>query len=103
LAVKAARISAEHKGIGLHGVSHFLKGFTAKAMSDFSQCHSLRVSQPQRYPELSFEDPVFGSKILLSQQQFLVHCPGDIGQYAYPVHDHSPPLTRIYHPILSLN
>ena len=53
-----------HDGVGLRGISHILKGFTAKAMRDFSECHSLRVSEPQRGFELSFEDPVFGSKIL---------------------------------------
>jgi hypothetical protein len=37
---------------------------------------------------LSFEDPVFGSKILITQKEFLVHCPGDIGQYARSIRNY---------------
>jgi hypothetical protein len=55
------------EGVGLHDISDILKGFTAKAMSDFSECHSLRISEPQRVLELSFEDSVFGNQILISQ------------------------------------
>ena len=58
----------------------------AKTMRDFSECNPLRVSEPQRGLELGFEEPVFGSKILIPQEQFLVYCPGDVGQYARPIH-----------------
>ena len=37
---------------------------------------------------LLFEDLVFGGKILITHRKFLVHCPGDMGQNAYPIHNH---------------
>jgi hypothetical protein len=55
-------------------------------MRDFSESHPLRVSEPQRGLELSFEDPVFGDKILITQKEFLVHCPGNVGQNTRPIH-----------------
>jgi len=38
--------------------------------------------------KLIFEDPVFGNKILIAQKEFLVHGPGDIGQYPHRIHKH---------------
>ncbi|MEA2079537.1 MAG: hypothetical protein U9P00_06700 [Pseudomonadota bacterium] len=77
-----------HDGVGLRGISHIIEGFMTKAMSDFSECNPLRVSEPQRRLELSFEYPVFGGKILVTQKKFLVHCSSDICQYACPIHNH---------------
>jgi len=58
-------------------------------MCDFSERHPLRVSEPQPGLELSFKDPVFGSKILITQKEFLVHCSGNVGQNTYPIHNNS--------------
>ena len=43
--------------------------------------------EPQRGLELSFKDPVFGSKILITQKEFLVHRPGNVGQNTHPIHN----------------
>ena len=74
--------------IGLCGIGYIPKGFTAKAMGDFSKCNPFPVSESQRHLELGFEDPVFGSKILITQKEFLVHCPSGIGQYACLIHNY---------------
>jgi hypothetical protein len=71
---------------GFHNISHLLKGFATKAMSNFCECKPLCVSEPQPGLDLSFQDPVFCRKILISQKKFLVHCPSDIGQYTHPPH-----------------
>ena len=62
LSLHAGVAARAHDGVGLCGISHILKGFTAKAMRDFSVCHPLRVSEPQRGLELRLEDPVFSDK-----------------------------------------
>ena len=69
-----------------HYIGHIFKGFTAKAIRDYSESHPLHVSEPQRGLELRFEDPVFGDKIPITQKEFLVHCPGYVGQNTHPPH-----------------
>jgi len=63
--VKTQLSIAAQDTVGLCGVGHTLKRFTAKAMGDFCECHPLPISEPQRRLELSFENPVFGSNILI--------------------------------------
>ena len=65
----------------------FIRAHMSKAMSDFSESHPLRVSEAQPGLELRFEDPVFGGKILVTQKEFLVHCPGNVGQNTHPIHN----------------
>jgi hypothetical protein len=59
---------------------------TARTMPDFSKCNPLRISEPQRGLQLSFEDPVFAHKLPITQKELLVHCPSDVGQHALPIH-----------------
>jgi len=59
---------------------------SSKAMGDFSECHALRIREPQQDLDLSFENPVFSNKILITQKELLVHCPGNVGQDARPIH-----------------
>ncbi len=55
-------------------------------MSDFSEFNPIRVGELQPGLELGFEDPVFSNKLLISQKEFLVHCPGNVGQNTHPIH-----------------
>jgi hypothetical protein len=71
-------------------------------MRDFSECHPLRVREPQPDLDLSFENPVFGNKILITQKELLVHSPGNVGQNARPIHKCPPPPIRINPPIIGL-
>jgi hypothetical protein len=44
--------------------------------------------------QLSLQDPIFGSQVLIAQKQFLVHGPGNVGQDACPLHKFAPSAHR---------
>ena len=56
-------------------------------MTDFAERGSLGVRKLQPSFQLGFEDAVFRSQIFIPRQQFLVHCPRDVGQDARPIHN----------------
>ena len=75
-------------------------GFTTEPIRDYSTCNPLCISEPQSGPELSFQYPVFSSKILITQKNFLVHCPRNVGQNAHPIrnipHNRLQLISRLY-------
>lgn len=75
-----------HDGVGFHYIGYFLKGLTTEAMSNFSECSTLSVGEPYRGLELGFQDPVLCNEVLVTQKEFLIHCPCDVGQYTQRIH-----------------
>src|SRR6266511_4131791 len=55
-------------------------------MTDLAERGSLSVRELQPPLQLCLQDAVFGGQIFISQQQLLVHRPGDVGQDARPIH-----------------
>src|SRR6266508_1140794 len=58
-------------------------------MTDLAERGSLGIRELQPPLQLCFQDAVFGGQIFISQQQLLVHRPGDVGQDARPIHSSS--------------
>jgi hypothetical protein len=56
-------------------------------MTNLTEPGSLGVREPHPSLQLGLQDPVFGSQILVLQQQFLVHRPRDVGQHARELHE----------------
>ena len=62
----------------------------AQAMSNFPKRSPLYVGESLAGVQLCFENVVVGNEIFITQQKFLVHCSGDLGQEAQPIHKHLP-------------
>jgi hypothetical protein len=54
--------------------------------ADLGQCLLFGVGQEQTPLDLFPQNAVFGSQVLIAQQQFLVYRPRDVGQDTRPIH-----------------
>jgi hypothetical protein len=69
---------------GLATQATFL-GFASESFADLSQRATLRIRQAQPCWQVRAENAVLRRQVLVLQEQFLVHQPGDIRQQTSPL------------------
>src|SRR5260221_2855727 len=68
--------------IGLGRCRHVLQSLSTQAVSDLGQCRLFSFRKQQPTLDLTSQDAVLRRQIFVSQQEFLIHCSGDIGEQA---------------------
>src|SRR5258706_12927804 len=72
--------------IGLGRCRHVLQSLSTQAVSDLGQCRLFSFRKQQPTLDLTSQDPVLRRQIFVSQQKFLIHRSGEIGEQARPKH-----------------
>src|SRR5687768_12226069 len=70
--------------VGLCYARYVVQRFAAESLADFSECGPLRIGEPQARRKMRSQYAVFGSQVLIAQQQLLVNEPCYIRQQACP-------------------
>jgi hypothetical protein len=73
-------------GVGFHNGRDLLQSLPPELFPNLFQALALAVAQPHATLKLVAEDTVFGDQIGIAQQEFLVHCSGDVGKQAFSIH-----------------
>jgi hypothetical protein len=63
-------------------------------MTDLGQRGPISIGKELPTLNLAYKNPVFSDEIFIAQENFLVHCSGDIGQQARPIPSNPPTLKR---------
>ncbi len=81
---------AGEDGVRFDDRGDFLEGLLAQLLADLREGLALAVTQSHTSLELSAKHTIFGHKVRIAYQQFLIHCPSDRRQQVLPVHRLSP-------------
>src|SRR5450830_801975 len=73
-------------GVRQGGSRHLAECLATQSTANLAELRSLCVRELQPPLQLTPQDPVFSSQILVPQQQLMVHRPSDVGQDTCPLH-----------------